>query len=53
VRSHRRARERRASWYSSNIAQDPNWVVGLTAPSDIWQATLDLKRLPRSAPLDR
>jgi hypothetical protein len=41
------------SWYSSDIALDPNWVVGLTALSDIWLATLDLKRLPRQTPSDR
>jgi len=41
------------SWYSSDIALDPNWVVGLTARSDIWLATLDLKRLPRQTPSDR
>jgi hypothetical protein len=37
------------SWYSSDIALDPNWVVGLISRSDIWLASLDLKRLPRPA----
>jgi hypothetical protein len=35
-----------ATWYSSDVAADMNWVAGLFAPSDIWQATLDLRRLP-------
>jgi hypothetical protein len=37
------------TWYSSSIQQDPNWITGLVAPSDIWQATLDLARLPAAA----
>jgi hypothetical protein len=37
------------TWYSSSLQQDPNWITGLVGPSDIWQATLDLARLPAAA----
>ncbi len=36
------------SWYSSDVQEDPSWLVGLFAPSDIWLAALDLRRLPRA-----
>src|SRR5205807_957097 len=33
------------SWYSSNLDQDPNWVIGILDATDIWLGTLDLGRL--------
>ena len=35
------------TWYSSPVAQDPSWLDGFQGQTDIWQATLDLSRLPR------
>lgn len=35
------------TWYSSPLAGDPSWLVGFSSQTDIWQATLDLARLPR------
>ena len=34
------------TYYSSDIALDEPWVSGLFSGSDIWQATIDLSRLP-------
>lgn len=34
------------SWYSSDVAEDPNWLLGMFSPSDIWLAWLDLSYLP-------
>jgi hypothetical protein len=34
------------TWYSSPLAADPSWVVGLFGQTDIWEATIDLSRLP-------
>jgi hypothetical protein len=39
-----------ATWYSSPVAEDPSWLVGFAGPTDIWQATLDLSRLPKPPP---
>lgn len=36
-----------ATWYSSPPAQDPSWFEGFGGRTDIWQARLDLSRLPR------
>ena len=33
------------TWYSSPIAADDSWIVGVLGPTDIWQATLDLSQL--------
>lgn len=33
------------TWYSTPLANDQPWVVGIFGPTDIWQATLDLSRL--------
>jgi hypothetical protein len=38
------------TWYSSPVAEDPSWLVGFAGPTDIWQATLDLSRLPKPPP---
>ena len=35
------------TWYSSPPAEDPSWLVGFNGQTDIWQATLDLSRLPK------
>jgi hypothetical protein len=32
------------SWYSSAVADDPDWFVGMFSPSDIWLAWLDFSR---------
>jgi len=32
------------SWYSSDVAEDPNWLLGMFSPSDIWTAWLDLSK---------
>ena len=29
------------SWYSSDVASDPLWLIGMFTPSDIWLAWLD------------
>jgi hypothetical protein len=34
------------SWYSSDLADDPIWLVGMFSPSDIWLAWLDLSKPP-------
>lgn len=34
------------TWYSSDVADDPNWLFGMAGLTDIWQASLDLTRLP-------
>jgi hypothetical protein len=34
-----------ATWYSSDVEDDANWLVGMLGLTDIWQATLDLSRL--------
>jgi hypothetical protein len=36
-----------ATWYSSPPAEDPSWIEGFVGRTDIWQATLDLSRLPK------
>jgi hypothetical protein len=36
-----------ASWYSSPPAGDPGWPLGIVSQTDIWEATIDLGRLPR------
>jgi hypothetical protein len=36
------------SWYSSVISDDPDWLTGIFARSDIWAAWLDLSWLPRN-----
>jgi len=41
------------SWYSSDVQEDPSWVAGLFAPSDIWLAAIDLRRLPHATPAGR
>ena len=33
------------TWYSSRVAADQPWLVGVLGPTDIWQATLDLSQL--------
>ena len=33
------------SWYSSTLADDPIWLEGMVAPSDIWLAWLDFDKL--------
>jgi hypothetical protein len=33
------------TWYSSRIAADQPWIIGILGPTDIWQATLDLSHL--------
>ena len=33
------------TWYSSRIAADQPWIIGILRPTDIWQATLDLSHL--------
>jgi hypothetical protein len=38
------------TWYSSPPAEDPSWLVGFGGPTDIWEATLDLSRLPKPPP---
>jgi hypothetical protein len=30
------------TWYSSELAADPSWLLAALGPTDIWQATLDL-----------
>lgn len=35
------------SWYSSPLAGDPGWLVGFAGRTDIWQAVIDLSKLPR------
>jgi hypothetical protein len=35
------------TWYSSPPAEDPSWFEGFGGQTDIWQAKLDLSRLPR------
>jgi hypothetical protein len=35
-----------ATWYSSPLAGDPSWITGFFGQTDIWQAELDLSRLP-------
>ena len=35
-----------ATWYSGDLAADDTWLLGMYAATDIWQATLDLGRLP-------
>ncbi len=32
------------SWYSSDIVEDPNWLLGMFSPSDIWLAWLDFAK---------
>jgi hypothetical protein len=34
------------TWYSSDILDDRAWALAMLLPADIWQATLDLGRLP-------
>jgi hypothetical protein len=34
------------SWYSSPLAGDPSWIEGFAGQTDIWEATIDLSRLP-------
>ena len=34
-----------ATWYSSDVPDDPNWLYGMLGLTDIWQATLDLSKL--------
>jgi hypothetical protein len=34
------------TWYSSPLAGDPSWITGFAGQTDIWEATLDLSRLP-------
>jgi len=34
-----------ATYYSSNLAQDPPWARAMFGPTDIWQATIDLSHL--------
>ena len=33
------------TWYSSDVVDDPNWLIGMAGKTDIWQATLDLSKL--------
>jgi len=33
------------TYYSSPLKGDPSWLVGLTGPTNIWEATIDLSRL--------
>ena len=33
------------AWYSSDIVQDPNWVIGMLSETDIWQGVLDMSKL--------
>jgi len=33
------------TWYSSRVAADHSWIIGILGPTNIWQATLDLSRL--------
>lgn len=33
------------TWYSSDVVDDPNWLIGMAGVTDIWQATLDLSKL--------
>jgi hypothetical protein len=35
-----------ATWYSGDISADDTWLLGMYAATDIWQATLDLSKLP-------
>jgi hypothetical protein len=35
-----------ATWYSGDVAADDTWLLGMYAATDIWQATIDLGRLP-------
>jgi hypothetical protein len=34
------------TWYSSPPAEDPSWFEGFAGQTDIWQAKLELSRLP-------
>jgi hypothetical protein len=36
-----------ATWYSSPPSEDTSWAAGFGGRTDIWQATLDLSRLPK------
>jgi hypothetical protein len=42
-----------ATWYSSPLAGDPSWITGFFGQTDIWQAELDLSRLPEPLGSDR
>jgi hypothetical protein len=33
------------SWYSSDLALDPAWIIGMIGPTDIWQGTIDFGKL--------
>lgn len=33
------------TWYSSDVEDDANWLIGMAGKTDIWQATLDLSKL--------
>jgi hypothetical protein len=33
------------TWYSSDIADDQQWVIAIFLPADIWQAQIDFTRL--------
>ncbi len=37
-----------ASWYSSDVALDPVWTLGMFSPSDIWLGCIDLSYLPKT-----
>ena len=34
------------TYYSSNIIEDAPWARAMFGPTDIWQATIDLSKLP-------
>jgi hypothetical protein len=36
-----------ASWYSGDLASDDTWILGMYAATDIWQAAIDLTKLPQ------
>jgi hypothetical protein len=38
-----------ATWCSSPPDGDPSWLEGFVGQTDVWQAVLDLSRLPRRA----
>jgi hypothetical protein len=33
------------AWYSSDIAQDPDWILGMISASNIWKADIDFSKL--------
>jgi hypothetical protein len=38
------------TWYTSPPADDSSWIEGLSGPTEIWRAALDLARLPDELP---